>query len=195
MGREGASASGLRGNLGVYTDIGRSVGLVGQSEEKGVGSPPIPFRDERVRDRRNSDDSFFFSRRLGVLNDESPGGSTPSPGLSLPVTPRQSHLYYQPAYLQQQEDRQQSPQLSDYDLEKREQRERSRSGSTTASHSTEGKTDHTDRTVERDIDQSDNLDHHNGLDHGIKGEDFTDEQQFRQQQYVYDENEGQYILR
>lgn len=193
-GREGGNGSGLRVNLGIHTDVGKSAGLLGQIDENLGESPTVSYREDRVRDRRNSDDSFFYARRLGLLSEDSPGGSAPAPGLSLPPSSRSTHQQlYQAAYQQKQrqhEDSLQSPQLSDYEQDRRD---RSRSSSASSSHSSEGKTsaELTDRDLDRDkLENGGQNGHDKGLD-----EDIFNEEQYRQQQYVYDENEGQYILR
>ena len=173
------------------TGMGRSGYLAVHSEDSMVGrSPAVVYREDRVRERRNSDDSFFFSRRL--FDESQDTSSTASPGISLPPTPRQSRQqFYEAAYqLQQQleENSQGNTRLCDYDSEF------SRSCSTIGSHSAEGKT--SAETIERDI----NIDEigeilQKGLEKSLDDENFNGEQAFQPQQYVYDEREGQYILR
>lgn len=191
--RDGGIVSGSRINLGVHTDIGRSAGLAGYSEDNIVGSSaPVVHREERVRDRRNSDDSFFYTRRL---LDESVEGGTPSPGMSQPTTPRQfRQQFYQAAYqLQQQEDTQESPLVNEYELERRE---RSRSGSTLGNYSTstEGKT--STELADRDMNGEmigEIL--HKSREKALEDESFPEGHQYQPQKYVYDESEGQYTLR
>ena len=192
--RDTGIGSRSRVNLGAHTDVSRPGYLAVHSEDSVIGrSPAVVYREDRVRERRNSDDSFFYSRRL--FDDSQETSSTTSPGLSLPPTPRQSRqLFYQAAYqLQQQleEDAQGCPRVCDYELERRE---RSRSSSTIGSHSAEGKT--SAETTERDV-SIDKIGEilQNGLEKSLDDENFNGDQHFQPQQYVYDEREGQYILR
>jgi hypothetical protein len=191
--REGGP--GVRVKLGNPSDYGRSPGILEQNEDKGVGIQQI-YHENRVRERRNSDDSFFYARNPEILSEEAI--MFPSAGLSLPPAPKQSSQFYQPSYQQQQqqhqqqyrEDRQQGALQADYEQERRE-RSRSCSLSTTGSLSTGGKTstETTDNNKERDrVDER----YHSSTEKICS----EDEQQHRaQQHYVYSDKEGQYILR
>ena len=176
---------GVNVNLGTHLDASRSSLLTGQNDRPPQASSVI-HREGRVRERRNSDDSFFFSRRLDYLCEEA--ATSPPTMRSLPPTPKlppnfYDHIYQQQQYQQQhREDRQQGAQQAEYENERRE---RSRSGSTTGSQSTDGKTS---------IDASEE-------DHSIKPDkardDASNDEQHHesQQHYTYDDNRGQYVLR
>ena len=147
---------------------------------------PIPCREDKVRDRRNSDDSFFYSRRLDYLSEET--ATSPPIMRSLPPTPKLPQQFYEQIYQQQQyqqqhrEDRQQGAQQVEYENERRG---RSRSGSTSGSQSTDGKTS-TDMSED---------DHRIKTDR-VREEGFSDEKHLEtQQHYTYDDNRGQYVLR
>lgn len=184
MGQEAGLGVGI--NLGAPSDFGRSPGILEQSEDKGVGNEHL-YGEGRVRDRRNSDDSFFYARSPDMF---------PSAGLSLPPTPKQSSQFYQSTYQQQQqqhqqqyrEDRQQGAQQADYENERRE---RSRSCSTTGSLSTGGKTsvEQLENNKERDTAE----DRFQINSDQISGN--NDQHNRTQQNYVYSAKEGQYILR
>lgn len=193
MGREGGV--GVRANPGNPSDFGRSPGILEQNDDNGVGNQHI-YHESRVRNRRNSNDSFFFTRNPEILSEEAV--MFPSAGLSLPPTPKQTAQFYQSAYQQQQqqhqqqyrEDRQQGALQADYEHDRRE-RSRSCSLSTTGSLSTGGKTsiEQLDNNKERDL-----VDEHFHANTEKICSD--DEMQHRaQQHYVYSDKEGQYIRR
>jgi hypothetical protein len=193
MSREGGP--GIRVNLGNPADYGRSPGILEQNEDIGVGNQQM-YHENRGRERRNSDDSFFYARNSVILFEEAI--IFPSAGLSLPPTPKQSSQFYESTYqqLQQQhqqqyrEDRQQGALQADYEQEMRE-RSRSCSLSTTGSLSTGGKTSTETSDNNKERDKVDECYRHSP--EKICSED--EQQHHAQQHYVYSDKEGQYIVR
>lgn len=176
---------GVNVNLGSHLEASRS-SLLSVQNDRSAHASPIIRREDRVRERRNSDDSFFFSRRLDYLCEEAT--TSPPPMRSLPPTPKLPPQFYDQIYQQQQyqqqhrEDRQQGAQQAEYENERRE---RSRSGSTTGSQSTDGRTS---------MDASEE-DHCIKADKARDGASNEEQHHESQQHYTYDNNLGQYVLR
>jgi hypothetical protein len=188
MGRTGGRDGGIghRLNGDDHFDVGRLTLNVNDDESTNGSS----YLEERVRERRNSDDSFFHGR-LGLLGEEAT--ISQSAGLTLPPTSRQSGQFQQPTYLQQlhrqqhREDRQQGAQQADYE------QGRSRGNSITGSISTEGKTSTEMSSI--DVEREKFTDFRHNATEKTSLKDYIDDQQYPQQHYVYDGIDGQYILR
>lgn len=180
---------GHRLNVDDQFDVSRSLTLNIEEDESSLGNFYLNS-GERVRERRNSDDSFFHGR-LGLLNEEAT--TSPPAGLTLPPTSRQSTQFHQPTYLQQlhrqqhREDRQQGAQQADYE------QGRSRCNSITGSISTEGKTSSEMGSIDGERERF--AEFRNNIHEKASLKDYIDDQQLPQQHYVYDGNDGQYILR
>ena len=191
MGRTVSRDGGIghRLNEDDHFDVGRSLTLNIQEDESTIGNSYLNS-GERVRERRNSDDSFFHGR-LDLLNEECTI-SQPA-GFTLPPTSRQSNHLHHSTYLQQlhrqqhREDRQQGAQQTDYE------QGRSRNNSITGSISTEGKTSSEMSSIDAEREKFADFRHNISGKTSLK--DYIDDQQFPQQHYVYDGNDGQYILR
>ena len=188
IGRTGGRDGGIghRLNADDHFDVGRLT-LNVQEDESTTGSS---YLEERVRERRNSDDSFFHGR-LGLLGEEATISQTA--GLTLPPTSRQSGQFQQPTYLQQlhrqqhREDRQQGAQQADYE------QGRSRCNSITGSIYTEGETSTEMSSIDGEREKFTDFRHNSAEKTSLK--DYIDDQHYPQQHYVYDGNDGQYILR